>query len=211
MPYNPRHFPWPSLPARASASGSDCPDRRRWHGRGVSRDRQQSDAVSGDQSALINRIVLHGQHCPRHSSCRTPAPARTGFSITSVLTLAIGIGACALMMSLVSTILLKPLPYGEPDRLEMIWGYYPDANLGFREQPTHGVVFSIIRDNTQAFQTIAAFRERLVQPRRRDQPRTSRRRSRRREISSQHLASRRKSATSLNAPTRRREAITSRY
>jgi predicted permease len=80
------------------------------------------------------------------------------FTITSVLTLTIGIGACALMMSLVSTILLKRLPYGQPDRLEMIWGYYPDANLGFREQPTHGIVFSIIRDNIQAFQTIAAFR-----------------------------------------------------
>jgi hypothetical protein len=80
------------------------------------------------------------------------------FTITSVLTLAIGIGACALMMSVVSTILLKRLPYGQPDRLEMIWGYYPDANLGFREQPTHGIVFSIIRDNTQAFESIAAFR-----------------------------------------------------
>jgi predicted permease len=80
------------------------------------------------------------------------------FTITSALTLTIGIGACALMMSLVSTILLKPLPYGHPDRLEMIWGYYPDANLGFQEQPTHGIVFSIIRDNTQAFESVAAFR-----------------------------------------------------
>ena len=80
------------------------------------------------------------------------------FTITSVLTLTMGIGACALMMSLVSTILLKRLPYGQPDRLEMIWGNYPDANLGFREQPTHGAVFSIIRDNTEAFESIAAFR-----------------------------------------------------
>lgn len=80
------------------------------------------------------------------------------FAITSVLTLTIGIGACALMMSLVSTILLKRLPYGQPERLEMIWGFYPDANLGFPEQPTHGLVFSIIRDNTQAFESIAAFR-----------------------------------------------------
>ncbi|HEV8409062.1 MAG TPA: ABC transporter permease, partial [Gemmatimonadaceae bacterium] len=80
------------------------------------------------------------------------------FTITSVLTLTIGIGACALMMSLVSTILLRPLPYGHPDRLEMVWGYYPGANLGFPEQPTHGAVFSIIRDNTETFESIAAFR-----------------------------------------------------
>jgi predicted permease len=76
----------------------------------------------------------------------------------SVLTLAIGIGASALMLSVVSTILLKPLPYGDPDRIEMLWGSYPDANLGVPEQPTHGAVFSIIRDNTKAFESVAAFR-----------------------------------------------------
>ena len=80
------------------------------------------------------------------------------FTVTSILTLAIGIGACALMMSLVSSILIKPLPYERPGQLEMVWGYYPDANLGFPEQPTHGLVFSIIRDNTRAFESIAAFR-----------------------------------------------------
>jgi putative ABC transport system permease protein len=80
------------------------------------------------------------------------------FTITSVLTLTIGIGACALMMSLVSTILLKPLPYDHPDRVEMIWGYYPEANLGFAEQPTHGRLFSIMRDNSQAFDVLAGFR-----------------------------------------------------
>ena len=79
-------------------------------------------------------------------------------SIASILTLAIGIGTCTLMMSVVSTVLLRPLPYGDPDRLVMSWGSYPNANLGFPEQPTHGVVFSIMRDNTQAFQSLAAFR-----------------------------------------------------
>src|SRR5919198_3764244 len=79
-------------------------------------------------------------------------------SVASILTLAIGIGACALMMSVVSTVLLKPLPYRDPDRLVMSWGWYPNANLGFPEQPTHGAVFSIMRDNNQAFESLAAFR-----------------------------------------------------
>jgi hypothetical protein len=94
-------------------------------------------------------ILLHAARRLRH------APL---FAVMSVLTLAIGIGASALMLSVVSTILLKPLPYGDPDRIEMVWGSYPDANLGVPEQPTHGAVFSIIRDNTKAFESIAAFR-----------------------------------------------------
>jgi putative ABC transport system permease protein len=94
-------------------------------------------------------ILLHAARRLRH------APL---FAIMSVLTLAIGIGASALMLSVVSTILLKPLPYGDPDRIEMVWGSYPDANLGVPEQPTHGAVFSIIRDDTKAFESIAAFR-----------------------------------------------------
>ncbi|HYV20999.1 MAG TPA: ABC transporter permease [Verrucomicrobiae bacterium] len=80
------------------------------------------------------------------------------FTVTSILTLAIGIGACALMMSLVSSILIKPLPYERPGQLEMVWGDYPDARLGFPEQPTHGAVFRIIRDTTRTFESIAAFR-----------------------------------------------------
>jgi len=79
-------------------------------------------------------------------------------SVAGILTLTIGIGASALMMSVISTVLLKPLPYGDPDRLVMSWGWYPNANLGFPEQPTHGAVFSIMRDNTQTFATLAAFR-----------------------------------------------------
>jgi len=79
-------------------------------------------------------------------------------SVASILTLAIGIGACTLMLSVVSTVLIEPLPYGDPDRLVMSWGWYPNANLGFPEQPTHGAVFSIMRDNTQAFESLGAFR-----------------------------------------------------
>src|SRR3954468_13679314 len=94
-------------------------------------------------------VLLHAARRLRH------APL---FAVMSVLTLAIGIGASALMLSVVSPILLKPLPYGDPDRIEMLWGSYPDANLGVPEQPTHGAVFSIIRDNTKAFESMAAFR-----------------------------------------------------
>ena len=44
-----------------------------------------------------------------------------GFSTVIILTLALGIGANSAIFTLVNGILVKPLPYPEPDRLLMLW------------------------------------------------------------------------------------------
>jgi len=52
------------------------------------------------------------------------------FTLVAVLTLAIGIGANTAIFSLLYQILLKPLPYADPDRLVFIWNSYPKTGLG---------------------------------------------------------------------------------
>ena len=51
------------------------------------------------------------------------------FTVVVILTLALGIGANTAIFSLVYQILLRPLPYGQADRLVMVWNSYPKNDL----------------------------------------------------------------------------------
>ena len=42
-----------------------------------------------------------------------------GFTTVSILTLALGIGACTALFSVIDTVLLRALPYQSPEHLEI--------------------------------------------------------------------------------------------
>jgi putative ABC transport system permease protein len=75
-----------------------------------------------------------------------------GFTLAVILTLALGIGANSAVFSVVHNVLLRPLPYGDPERLVTIYGRYPEFGRTSTSLPD----FQDLRTGTRSFEEMAA-------------------------------------------------------
>jgi len=81
---------------------------------------------------------------------------KPGFSAVLVLTLALGVGANTAVFSVIHGVLLRPLPYPEPDRLAVIWSQFPTMQLN--EFPASFPEYADFREQTRAFEDVGAWR-----------------------------------------------------
>src|SRR5919199_6614383 len=79
-----------------------------------------------------------------------------GFTAVAVVALALGIGANTAIFSVVNAVLLRPLPFAEPDRLVIVW--MDNRVMGVKEDIHSYPNFVDYRDQNKVFATLAAYR-----------------------------------------------------
>jgi len=78
-----------------------------------------------------------------------------GFTAVAVVTLALGIGANSAMFSVINAVLIRPLPFPEPERLVSVWQEYPQRAWprAYFSLPN----FRDLRSDTNAFADAGAY------------------------------------------------------
>ncbi|MDX6498756.1 MAG: hypothetical protein QOG23_2016 [Blastocatellia bacterium] len=83
---------------------------------------------------------------------------RPGFAAVAVITLALGIGANTAIFSVVNATLLRPLPFKDPDRVIMVWGFLPKLAQTADKLPSSSGNFVSLHDQNHTLEDLAAFR-----------------------------------------------------
>jgi putative ABC transport system permease protein len=94
----------------------------------------------------MNGVVQDLRYALRHLR-KSP-----GFTVVAILTLALGTGANTAIFSVVENVILRPLPFGAPDRLVWLNGKFPLSDEGAVSPPD----FRDYRTDNRTFDRIAA-------------------------------------------------------
>lgn len=87
-----------------------------------------------------------------HYSLRALTKSR-GFAAIAILTLALGIGASTAIFSVVDAVLLRTLPYPNPQKIVRVWEQAPDGHRMNLAEPN----FDDFRTQNNAFASLAAY------------------------------------------------------
>src|ERR1700752_2932153 len=83
-----------------------------------------------------------------------------GFAALAIITLALGIGANTALFSVVRHVILKPLPYPEPEQLTRVW--MDNRRLQMREDWASSLNYVDYKRLGTSFESMAAFTQPTV-------------------------------------------------
>lgn len=81
-----------------------------------------------------------------------------GFTAVAILTLGLGLGASTAIYTVVYGVLLRPLPYPQPDRIMQLWQITARTTEGRFSDPN----YDDLRDQNRTFESMAAFYENVA-------------------------------------------------
>jgi predicted permease len=136
----------------AELSGSELLTRELW---GVER-RAEPDLVILGSNRRTNMLADLWQDLRFGVRMLMKKP---GFTLIAVLTLSLGIGANTAIFSVVNALLLRPLPYRQPEQLVKVFRTQPDPTQGMLPSIWSYPRLEMLRDLNQSFAEVVGFNQ----------------------------------------------------
>ena len=110
--------------------------------------------VSAFAEVLFNAAMLHWEIARRDLFHSTRSLLRSpGFTVTAILLITIGIGANVAVFTLANFVLVRPLPFPEPDRLMRVW----EKHQGYSRMELSPANYRDLKASSHSFSTLAAY------------------------------------------------------